>query len=459
MKHVLGLLSQLQLHTKLLLAMGIGFVITLVVGLASIVAIRTLSNTNQQTYEQDLVGISSIMEAQVDLTLMGRELRWMAMSSAAPERAKARKSVVEAQAQVRLHIEEGRKRIFRDEGKAALQTFDAVFPLYTASVNHVVALLDNGTANSDAEASQFLASAAYDKVIVSADQALDAIVKLKREGAHLAAQRAEAVAGTSQQVAIALLLLGLLLSVVFGLLVGASIRLPLKDLRSSVEDLAAGRLDIVVPHTGQRHEIGAMADAIQVLQLGARATAEQDWVKRSLSEVDQAVLTAASYQEFANRLGSCLAPVLGLVYAALYVPDATGVQRVGGYGCDDSVQPLHFAWGEGLVGQVAKDLRTLTLGLAGHPVDATLGMGLLQTRHVQVWAVCDRSELLAVLEIGAQAPLSSQQLAFVEVLLPSLASRIKILVGTVATRELLAQVQAQSAGMQSSEPTRQGSGA
>ena len=458
MKTLLRLLSRLQLQTKLLLAIGVGFVITLVVGLASILAIRTLSETTQQTYEQDLLGISHIMEAQVDLTLIGRDLRWMAMSGNARDRSRAKKSVDTAQLQVSHNMEEGRKRIFRQDGRAALRVFDAAYPLYAASVNHVIALLDNGNVASEVEANRFLASAEYNKLILSADQALDAIVKSKQEGSKQAALEGAALAANAQLVAIALLVLGLLLSVGFGLLVASSIRAPLNALRSSVEDPAAGRLDIVVPHTGQGHEIGAMADAIYVLQQGARAMEQQNWIKRSLAELDLAVLSATSYQEFGERLTSCIAPLLGLFYGALYVPDASGVQRAGAYGGDDSVQQLHFAWGEGLVGQVAKDRRVTTLTLPGQPVGTTLGLGLLQTRHVLVCAVQDQGELLAVLELGAQTALDDKQRAFIDVLLPSMASRIKILAGTVAMRTLLEQVQNQPLALQAA-PTTQGTGA
>ena len=165
MKTLLRLLSRFQLQTKLLLAIGVGFVITLVVGLASIVAIRTLSETTQQTYEQDLLGISHIMEAQVDLTLIGRDLRWMAMSSNARDRSRAKKSVDTAQLQVSHNMEEGRKRIFRQDGRAALRAFDAAYPLYAASVNHVIALLDNGNVAS-ALAAQTSSEAAFLSAVV-----------------------------------------------------------------------------------------------------------------------------------------------------------------------------------------------------------------------------------------------------------------------------------------------------
>ena len=115
MNPMLRLLNPLSLQTKLLMAIAMGFVITLVVGLSSIVAIRTLSQTIQQTYEQDLLGMSHIMEAQVNLTLVGRDLRWMATSDNARDRSSAKKSVEMAQVLVIRNMEEGRKRGWKFE--------------------------------------------------------------------------------------------------------------------------------------------------------------------------------------------------------------------------------------------------------------------------------------------------------------------------------------------------------
>jgi hypothetical protein len=156
MNSLLKLTDRLLLNTKLLLVIGVGFIIALVIGLAGLMAIRTLSETTQQTYEQDLLGVAHILGAQSDLTLMGRDLRWMAMSRSSSDRAAARKSVIDAEASVRLHIDEGRKRIFRDEVLKALRVFDEVFPAYSMNVKFVISLLDKNDAIADSEAIQFL---------------------------------------------------------------------------------------------------------------------------------------------------------------------------------------------------------------------------------------------------------------------------------------------------------------
>ncbi|MBF0130081.1 MAG: MCP four helix bundle domain-containing protein, partial [Alphaproteobacteria bacterium] len=399
MKKLVNLLDRLSLDAKLLLAIGAGFLITLVVGLSSLAAIRTLSATTQKTYEQDLLGVSHVLSAQADLTRMGRDLRWMAMSITAGERAVARKSVSDAEASVRLHMDEGRKRIFLVEGEKALRAFDTAFATYSKNVEHVIGLLDKGDAFADGEATKFLAGNDYNNAIVAADQSLDHIAKSKHDSAKIGVKNSRDISERSQLVVSYFLAFGLAASLGFGLIVSASIRRPLHDLRTCVEDMAAGRIDIVVPHTGQRNEIGVMANSIRVLQRGAQALDIQRGIKLSLEEIDHALQSASSFEQFADTLSAKLAPVLGLVYGALYVAEADGttLRRVGGYGCDDSVHTDRFALGQGLVGQAARDRRRLTLSLPeDDSVVVTMGLGTLAVRAVLISPIVDQDNVLAV---------------------------------------------------------------
>ena len=454
MNKIMKLLGRLPLNTKLLLAMGSGFVVTLMVGLASLWVIRTLSTAMQQTYERDLLGISHILDAQVDLTLIGRDLRWMAMSSTGSERAAARKSVVDAEDSLRRHMDEGRKRIFRAEGAEALRSFNTAFSAYSKSVEYVIALLEKGDAFADGEATQFLAGPDYDKAIIAADRALAAIANLKGNGARLSAQQSAELAVFSQLVGVGLLVLGLAASLGFGLLIGASLRKPLYDLRTCIEDLAAGRLDITIPHTDYHNEIGVMANSLRVLQQGAQAIEIERGIKEVLTDLDQAVQGAASFKQFGDTLSAKLAPVLGLVYGALYVADANGktFKRVGGYGCDDSIHIGSFALGQGLVGQAAQDRRQIALSLPDDDfVVVTMGLGTLAVRTVLIAPIVDHDKLLAVLEVGALAPFDRRKTEIVDALLPVLAAKIQILAGNVATRDLLIETQAQAQALAASE--------
>ncbi|NVO08261.1 MAG: PAS domain S-box protein, partial [Rhodoferax sp.] len=201
------------------------------------------------------------------------------------------------------------------------------------------------------------------------------------------------------------------------------------------------------PYVDHANEIGAMAKSVRVLQQGAQTIEDQRWVKQSLGEIDQAVLGATNYKEFGDGLTAYLAQMLGLIYGALYVPDATRscVRRVGGYGCDDSVHTEQFAWGQGLIGQVAADHRQLSFALdADDRAGVTLGFGMLKARAVLIYPVVADNTLNAVLELGGLHPLAPRQTALLEGMLPMLAAKMQILAGTVATRELLDQTQAQA---------------
>ena len=428
MQSLLKFLDNLSLNTKLLLVIGVGFIITLVVGLAGLSAIRTLSETTQRTYERDLLGIAQILEAKADLTMMGRDLRWMAMSVTARDRTAARKSVVDSEASVRLHIDEGRKRIFRDDGQRALRVFDEAFPAYSRNVEFVISLLDKNDAFADGEATRFLGGAEYDKTILAADHALDAIANLEMDGASLAAQQSAALAANALQVGLVLLMFGVFVSLGFGLVAGGSIRRPLDDLRRSVEDLASGRLDIAVPHIGLTNEIGAMAKALRVLQQGAQVMAAQIEAKSFLADLAYRLRHIDSREDFGRQVLSLLADRLdcrqGVLAAVVSATDLCVVARYGGPA--KAQLRDRYTFDDGLLGQCARERKPLTINV---PVDPDWrirsGLGDTAPAEVRVLPLEYGGELVGVLELGFTQLLAPSAEALLEQLLTVIALQLQ----------------------------------
>lgn len=403
MKSLLRALERLSLNSKLLLAVGVGFVITLVVGIASLMAIRTLSESARHVYENEMLGIANILEAKASLTMMGRDLRWMAMSVKPADRAAGKKSVLEAQAQVREHMAEGRRRMSGEHIKASLQAFDEVFDGYVKSVAHVIELLDYNDAFADGEATQYLGGVEYDKAILAADRLLDDIVATTQESARRSAEQSTALAIQSQRNSALLLIIGLCASIGFGLLVIRSIRRPLNDLRHSVEALAAGRLDIVVPHADQANEIGTMANAIQVLQQGAQVTAAQLEAKSFLADLAYRLQHVDSRENFGRQVLSLLADRLGfrqgLLVAAISATDLDVVAR---YGAPEKAQQRdRYSLDDGLIGQCARDRKPVLVRFPDDP-DWRIrsGLGHAAPVEVRVLPLDYGGELVGVLELG-----------------------------------------------------------
>ena len=241
-------IGRLSLNVKLLLGFGVSFLVTLLLGLAGLAAIHKLSLTTQELYQQDLLGISHFRAAQVNLVVVGRSLRRLAMSVSASDRSDANQQIAKAQAELGHEMALGRQLAVRDSVRMALPAIDAALASYASSVAQVQTLLAPGDAQAFAAARQLLNGTDYGGRLQAADAALDAIVQLKEAGARESALQSALLAQRMRWMSVTLLVLGLAFGVVSGWLVTNSIRGPMLDLGHCIVDLAEGRLAGEVPH-------------------------------------------------------------------------------------------------------------------------------------------------------------------------------------------------------------------
>ncbi len=454
MNRLKNYMLRLQLNTKLLLGFGFVLLVTIIIGIQSLYDMTRLEKATRDLYEKDMVALSHINEANINLIYIGRSLRQMALVTNVDDREKAKKRLDLARMTLQKELEEGRRLFYIEKNRKLIVEFDALYAQYLRNVDQLIALIEGGDSSSRLSVEKILTSAEFNDVVNKADEKLDEVARAKEAASRQAAMQVIAVSAQSRLLLLVLLVIGLIGGGIFALLISISIRRPLNDLVGSIQDIAAGRLDNTVPHVGYQNEIGVIANSVTLLQDGAKAIEAQRWIKEELAEIDQAVLVAASFEEFGNALSSRLASILGLVYSALYIAGSNDskLQRIGGYGYDDSINTSCFAWGQGLVGQVALDRRKIVLSLPeDESVGVTLGLGTLIVRNVLIMPIIERDKVLAVLEVGALAPFDSRATAFFEATLPVVATKLQILAGNVATRDLLEQTQAQALSLAASE--------
>jgi two-component system sensor histidine kinase/response regulator len=452
MRKILKLLERLNLTTKLLLGFGFVLAVALMLGINNQRGMAQLRDETKLLYEEELLGISHIKEANQNLILMGRSLRHMMLAPDAAHRETAKKSLAEALTNLQTELAESRKRIHRDENKKRLAEFDELFAQYVHNADHVVELLESENSYHSGKAVQFLFSPEFIAVGKNADDKLDEISDFKEKIAKEAAERAEAVYWQSRKMSIGLLVAGLFGGALFGWLIGLSIGRPSGKLSDAVELLADGKLDIEIPYADYRNEIGVMARSLKMLQAGAQAIARQNTNKAAQSDIGKALQACASFADFGNTLSSKLAPVMGLIYAAFYVSDKAraNLHRVGGYACHTGGRS--FAWGQGLPGQAARDKRTISLKLSpDDDIGTVVGLGSLMVRYVLLAPVVHKGEVQAVLELGTLGTFTDEQKAFIDTLLPIVGMNIEILAANVETKELLETTQAQAQELAVSE--------
>jgi signal transduction histidine kinase/DNA-binding response OmpR family regulator/HPt (histidine-containing phosphotransfer) domain-containing protein len=223
-------------------------------------------------------------------------------------------------------------------------------------------------------------------------------------------------------------------------------------LQGSIQNLADGRLDETIPFLDRKNEIGEIGRALSTLQLGARERETQGWVKAEVGATLEALQSTQDYPGFGKALLSRLSQSIPMIYGAFYIADESGkrFERVHAFANTDAGSPSEFALGEGLAGQAAVERRMLE-AKAGDQVRISAGMGTLTVGKILFIPVLNKDETTGVIELATNAALSERQRALLDSLLPSIALSAEILSGNVATQKLLEQTQAQAKSLASSE--------
>ena len=294
MGKLMVVLEKLKLSTKLLIGFSVGLLIAILIGVNAIQSLNKMSEQVQVLYEKELLGVSHLKEANINLLYMGRSLRQMMLASDTEGRGKALAMINKANVTLQKELAEARKSIFREENKKLLLKFEAEFDQYRRNVNRATTLLEKEGFNKS-EAVAYISSPEFIKVGDAADDIIDQIIKIKEEGAGKTAQAMVDMSERNRNISLILLLAGLVLGGVCGLIMGSSIKRPNDGLLASVEGLAAGKLDDTIPHTDYQNEIGVMARAIKVLQNVCRGMDNQRWIKTNVAEISSRLQHADDY--------------------------------------------------------------------------------------------------------------------------------------------------------------------
>jgi len=449
MKTILIAIEKLRLNIKLMLGFSVGLLVAAVIGFNSLATQSEMVAEFEKLYDADLLGILHIKEANINLIYMGRALRQAMIAQDDAARNKARAQIDAARTTLQNELAEGKKRIIRPEVKSKFEEFQRHFTKYNENMVHALALLERERA-STSDAAKFISSSEFVTVGNAADDALTAMTVMKAHGANAALDTMRQRAAETRKIAILLLVAGLVLTLVFGVLIGLSIQRPNDRLRNSVEELAAGKVDAPIPHTDYPNEIGVMARAIGVLQGIYRDANEQHWVKTQVSEISSVLQQADDFRGLTQTVVSKVAPAIGAGHGAFYVADAEGnLSLLASYGYRERKHLSNsFRIGEGLVGQCAMEKALIMLTAPKDYIRINSGLGEGPPACIIVLPVIHGGRVLGVLEMASFQQFGPREKAVLEALLPTLAISMEILDRNLKTRELLVATQEQAERME-----------
>jgi len=216
--------------------------------------------------------------------------------------------------------------------------------------------------------------------------------------------------------------------------------------RNLILGVARGKLDQPLTNLDRPNEIGEMSRALDALQSAARERETQTWVTAEVAATTRRLQGAEDFAAFASVLLSRISECLPLLRGALYLIDEEGTHLTEA-GCFASAvgQTVQFGIGEGLVGQVAQERRTLEfIPSESEPLRIATGVGEVKAGQLLCIPILHNEVFVGVLELALLEPVQPRQQAFLDALLPAVAMNAEILSANLKTKQLLETTRTQA---------------
>lgn len=445
MNKLLIVLEKLKLNTKLNIGFGVIILFLLLAGMQGIYSQYRLNEATKKNGEE-LLAISNIKEANINLIYIARAIRQMALVQHQEDRNKLGQSIYKFRGLIREHVELSKKYMLDNEELKNFSAFDAHFTQYNQDINNVIALINSGK-SSNADVINYLTNPSFIQNFQAADNALISIAKQHELAASNTSENALILYHQSITITVAFILGGILLSLICVLIIGFSIRRPAGRLQVAVKAIADGKLDTLVPHTDYPNEIGELSLSVGVLQLSAQKMDEQSWVKSNLGDVVNAIQHADNFNDLSKTLFTKVAPLINLGSGVFYILEEEHLRLLGGYAASD-LKEL-FLLGEGLIGQSALEKKPIFITNPPYEyVKISSGLGQASPRNLYVIPVILDGRVLAVVEFACFEAFNSRAQLLLDDLFPLLAISMEMLERKIKTETLLKETKEQAERME-----------
>jgi len=211
------------------------------------------------------------------------------------------------------------------------------------------------------------------------------------------------------------------------------------DLTRSVRVEASGEVALLS---------GKINEMIRNLKETTQKNMEQDWLKTNIAKHTRMLQGQRDLRTVADLILKEVAPLVSAQYGAFYIVDTGDTEEptlrmAAGYAISESDSAgKAFRWGEGLVGQCARDARRILLTTvpAGY-IGIRSGLGEAAPNSIVVLPVLFEGRVKAVVELASVQPFNETHLDFLDQLTDGIGVVLNTIEANMRTEELLKQSQ------------------
>jgi methyl-accepting chemotaxis protein len=216
-------------------------ILGIIIGVAGIICILNLSNSQQTTYDQCTMGIKYSLEAKSDFIALGKAMSGLVINY---EDAELRAQYVEKSegyiASIEANFDEYSKTIASDEDQKNFDDTKAAYESYLEIMNSNLAIAKSDDGSSEA----LLASMSNAAAIAStASDAFEALAGYNDTNAQENLEADTVVADTAMYVMIGMIVISVIISLFLALFISGIISKPMQKFAVLSEHLAVGDVD------------------------------------------------------------------------------------------------------------------------------------------------------------------------------------------------------------------------
>lgn len=252
--------TNMRIAGKLVLAFILVSTITAAVGIVGIYNLGVMNTLAEQMYEQELLGLDAIQQANTNLLYAARSEKNVMLASTEEDRAYNVERHAHYLEQMARRFEQAREFYPTEEGRQLMGSIDvALEPLVETSM--AVVRLAQTEPLAEARASADLSMNEAREYVDNVDDLMTRAIGLKESMAEEAALSTQEIFSAASLQMIVILIVAVLLGISLGLVIARIISRPLKKGVTFAEALARGDLTQTL-EINQKDEVGILASAL-----------------------------------------------------------------------------------------------------------------------------------------------------------------------------------------------------
>lgn len=250
----------LKVGTKLMSGFVLVCVITAVIGFIGIKNMSTINGMADRMYDTELLGLSHIKEANINLIYIGRAEKNYLLSSDQEQRKRYLEAINKYKEQFSDELKEAKPLFVTEKGKELFKKVEQANEDWMIVQQKVIELATAEKLNDNKASVELSFGEARTKLQV-VDDSMTELSKMKEARAKEASDESTAIYKSSLTLMIALVIGGVLIGLSLGFFISRMISVPLRRGVEFANSIAEGDLKQVI-ELDRKDEIGLLADAM-----------------------------------------------------------------------------------------------------------------------------------------------------------------------------------------------------